>query len=164
MSEKTAKAEVTLKPETLEMSLQLQPMIKSALDAKMNGEIDSTVLDANLPAGITVKQAEEFLKFLPTYGAAVTHAYGTVVTPAFAADPELTSSILTAKLPGRNNKIGLNYRRSKESFNPQDRDNPIIAHGHIDFNLDISAGNAKSGEIGRARAMIKSFAATSFSA
>ena len=162
MSEKTKETtEVQLKPETLAISEQIQKIM--ALDATANGEMDASVFNANLPDGITVKQVEALFNYLPTYGAAQSHAYGLKAVPVMAANKDIQEATFVTKLPGRNNNISIDIRREKKSFNPQDRDNPIVAYGHMDYSLNLSAGNAKSGEIGRARRIVKELAQQSFS-
>ena len=156
------KATPVLKEKTLELSNQIAKAM--SIDTKTGvATIDNKVFVANLPDNVPVEAVKSYNDYLNTFVAASVDAYGRKVTDVFTKHKSLERANFTADLIGRD-KLVLDYKRQQVSANPQDRDNPIVTHGHFNVNLDIAAGNAKTGEIGRARQLIKSLAAESFAA
>lgn len=165
MSEKTEKIE--LKPATLAVSEQIRKLAET--DKKTGA---TTVPVAAFEAVLATKHdgkygaddVKNILNVVKEFGAGSIHAAGVIGVPILAKNKDLAETTFTAELPGSNNAVNVGVRREKQSFNPQDRDNPIITYGATDFHLQLSAGKAKSGEIGRARKFVSNLAAAEFSA
>lgn len=156
------KATPTLKEATLDLSSQIAKAME--IDSKTGqATLDNKVFIANLPEGVTTDTVKAYSEYTNSFVAAAVDAYGRKATEILTKQKTVDRANFTANLIGRDS-LTLDYKRQRVSVNPQDRENPIVSHGHIDVNLNWAAGNSKTGEIGRARQLIKSLASDAFAA
>lgn len=146
--------EVGLSARGEEMKKILDAFVKP--DAKTGAaELDLTAFEATATDKVTVESVKNAFEHVNTYIGAALVSQAEKNVKVFEKNPELDKTTLSLKLPGRNNQVTVVTHRAKEMRNPQDAENPLVIPGFTEFDFKLSAGNAKSGEIGRARSVVK---------